>query len=139
VHANGRLWGSGSHVQAGGGIGFDLEQVAESGAELAVDDESTRSRGRCSGGEADCSLNVSGNPDDTAIRLPAIIGLGFSEAVCRRQALISWVTSRTKRRDRMEMKAISMKATRCPSVRSKTVCVLQTYMGKEFNVNEQTV
>jgi hypothetical protein len=37
----------------------------------------------------------------------------------------------------METKAISMKATRCP--RSKIVCVLQTYMGKEFNVNEQTV
>ena len=36
------------------------------------------------------------------------------EAVCRRQALISWVTRRTRRRDRMEMKAISMKATRCP-------------------------
>ena len=57
----------------------------------------------------------------------------------RRQALISWVTRRTRRRDRMEMKAISMKAMRCPSVRSKIVCVLQTYMGKEFNVNEQTV
>jgi hypothetical protein len=28
----------------------------------------------------------------------------------RRQALISWVTRRTKRRDRIEMKAISMKA-----------------------------
>jgi hypothetical protein len=39
----------------------------------------------------------------------------------------------------MEVKAISMKATRWPSVRSKMVCVLQTYMGKEFNVNEQTV
>ena len=39
----------------------------------------------------------------------------------------------------MEMKAISMKATRCSSVRSKMVCVLQTYMGKEFNVNGQTV
>jgi len=25
------------------------------------------------------------------------------------------------------------------SVQSKMVCVLQTYMGKEFNVNEQTV
>jgi hypothetical protein len=59
------------------------------------------------------------------------------EAVCRRQALISWVTRRTRRRERIEMKAISMKATRCP--RSKMVCVLQTYMGKEFNVNEQTV
>src|SRR5689334_9910513 len=33
-----RLWGSGSHGQAGGGIGFGLEQVAESGAELTVDD-----------------------------------------------------------------------------------------------------
>jgi hypothetical protein len=43
------------------------------------------------------------------------------EAVCRRQALISWVTRRTRRRERMEMKAISMKATRCPSVRSKMV------------------
>ena len=63
----------------------------------------------------------------------------MSESVCRRQALISWVTRRTRRRERMEMKAISMKATRCPSVRSKIVCVLQTYMGKEFNVNEQTV
>jgi hypothetical protein len=61
------------------------------------------------------------------------------EAVCRRQALISWVTRRTRRRERIEMKAISMKATRCPSVRSKMVCVLQTYMGKEFTVNEQTV
>jgi len=39
----------------------------------------------------------------------------------------------------MEMKAISLKATRCLSVRSKMVCVLQTYMGKEFNVNGQTV
>ena len=39
----------------------------------------------------------------------------------RRQALISWVTRRTRRRDRIEMKAISMKATRCPSVRSKMV------------------
>lgn len=57
----------------------------------------------------------------------------------RRQALISWVTRRTRRRERIEMKAISMKATRCPSVRSKMVCVLQTYMGKEFNVNGQTV
>ena len=57
----------------------------------------------------------------------------------RRQALISWVTRRTKRRERIETKAISMKATRCSSVRSKMVCVLQTYMGKEFNVNEQTV
>ena len=56
-----------------------------------------------------------------------------------RQALISWVTRRTKRRDRIEMKAISMKATRCSWVRSKIVCVLQTYMGKEFNVNGQTV
>jgi len=44
-----------------------------------------------------------------------------SEAVCRRQALISWVTRRTRRRDRMEMKAISMKATRCSVVRSKMV------------------
>ena len=43
------------------------------------------------------------------------------------------------RLDRMETKAISMKATRCSLVRSKIVCVLQTYMGKEFNVNEQTV
>jgi len=57
----------------------------------------------------------------------------------RRQALISWVPRRTRRRDRIEMKAISIKATRCASVRSKMVCVLQTYMGKEFNVNEQTV
>src|SRR4051812_18417701 len=32
-----RLWGSGSLGQAGGGIGFGLEQVAESGAELAVE------------------------------------------------------------------------------------------------------
>jgi hypothetical protein len=39
----------------------------------------------------------------------------------------------------MEMKAISMKATRCASVRSKIVGVLQTYVGKEFNVNGQTV
>jgi hypothetical protein len=44
-----------------------------------------------------------------------------TESVCKRQALISWVTRRTKRRDRIEMKAISMKATRCPSVRSKIV------------------
>ena len=44
-----------------------------------------------------------------------------SVSVCRRQALICWVTRRTKRRDRMEMMAISMKATRCPSVRSKMV------------------
>ena len=65
--------------------------------------------------------------------------ISMSESVCRRQALICWVTRRTKRRDRMEMKAISMKATRCSFVRSKMVCVLQTYMGKEFNVNEQTV
>ena len=43
------------------------------------------------------------------------------------------------RLDRMETKANSMKATRCPFVRSKMVCVLQTYMGKEFNVNGQTV
>src|SRR3954447_27053046 len=43
------------------------------------------------------------------------------ESVCRRQALISWFTRRIKRRDRMEMKAISMKATRCSSVRSKMV------------------
>jgi hypothetical protein len=43
----------------------------------------------------------------------------ISEAVCRRQALIFWVTRRTRRRDRMEMKAISMKAVRCP--RSKMV------------------
>src|SRR3954467_8750168 len=62
-----------------------------------------------------------------------------SESVCRRQALISWVTRRTRRRERIEMKAISMKAVRCSSVRSKMVCVLQTYMGKEFNVNGQTV
>jgi hypothetical protein len=61
------------------------------------------------------------------------------ESVCRRQALISWVTRRTRRRDRIETKAISMKATRYASVRSKMVCVLQTYMGKEFNVNGQTV
>ena len=47
--------------------------------------------------------------------------LGSLEAVCRRQALISWVTRRTRRRERIEMKAISMKATRCPSVRSKMV------------------
>src|SRR5690348_10965517 len=33
-----RLWGSCSQSQAGGGIGFGLEQLAESGAELAVDD-----------------------------------------------------------------------------------------------------
>ena len=39
----------------------------------------------------------------------------------RRQALISWFTRRIKRRDRIEMKAISMKATRCSSVRSKIV------------------
>src|SRR6476620_12658124 len=42
-------------------------------------------------------------------------------SVCRRQALISWVTRRTRRRDRMEMKAISMKATRCSLVLSKMV------------------
>jgi hypothetical protein len=58
-------------------------------------------------------------------------------SVCRHQALISWVTRRTRRRERIETKAISMKATRCP--RSKMVCVLQTYMGKKFNVNGQTV
>jgi hypothetical protein len=34
---------------------------------------------------------------------------------------------------------ICMKATKCSLVRSKIVCVLQTYMGKAFNVNEQTV
>jgi hypothetical protein len=45
----------------------------------------------------------------------------FLECVCRRQALICWVTRRTRRRDRIEVKAISMKATRCPSVRSKMV------------------
>jgi len=39
----------------------------------------------------------------------------------------------------MDTKAISMKATRCFFVRSKMMCVLQTYMGKEFNVNGQTV
>src|SRR3954453_17026977 len=44
-----------------------------------------------------------------------------SEAVCRRQALISWVTRRTRRRERIEMKAISMKATRCSLVLSKMV------------------
>src|SRR3954468_20432508 len=35
-----RLWGSGSQSQAGDGVGFrfGLEQLAESGAELAVDD-----------------------------------------------------------------------------------------------------
>src|SRR3954453_3375362 len=43
------------------------------------------------------------------------------ESVCRRQALISWVTRRTRRRERIEMKAISMKATRCSVVRSKMV------------------
>ena len=40
---------------------------------------------------------------------------------CRRQALISWVVSRARRRERIETKAISMKATRCSSVRSKMV------------------
>ena len=55
------------------------------------------------------------------------------------QALICWLDKRTRQRERIEMKAISMKATRCPSVRSKMVCVLQTYMGKEFNVNGQIV
>ena len=39
----------------------------------------------------------------------------------RRQALISGVTRRTRRRERIETKAISMKATRCPSVRLKIV------------------
>ena len=43
------------------------------------------------------------------------------------------------RLDRMETKAISIKATRCSFVRSTMVCVLQTYMGQEFNVNGQTV
>src|SRR3954453_22516149 len=33
-----RDWGSGRHGQAGGGIGFSIEELAESGAELAVDD-----------------------------------------------------------------------------------------------------
>src|SRR5689334_5902251 len=33
-----RTWGSGRHGQIGGGLGFGLEQLAESGAELAVDD-----------------------------------------------------------------------------------------------------
>jgi hypothetical protein len=42
-------------------------------------------------------------------------------------------------RERIETKAISTKAMRCSFVRSKMVCVLQTYMGKEFNVNGQTV
>jgi hypothetical protein len=60
-------------------------------------------------------------------------------SVCRRQGLSSSVTRRFRRRDRIETKAISMKATRCSFVRSKIVCVLQTYMGKEFNVNGQTV
>src|SRR3954467_12589220 len=32
-----RTWGSGRHGQIGGGLGFGLEQLAESGAELAVD------------------------------------------------------------------------------------------------------
>ena len=33
-----RDWGSGRHGQAGGGIGFSIKELAESGAELAVDD-----------------------------------------------------------------------------------------------------
>jgi predicted Zn-dependent protease len=33
-----RNWGSGRHGQAGGGIGFSIEELAEPGAELAVDD-----------------------------------------------------------------------------------------------------
>jgi integrase/recombinase XerD len=42
----------------------------------------------------------------------ARLGAIRSVSVCRRQALICWVPRRTRRRDRMEMKAISMKATR---------------------------
>src|SRR4051794_18189606 len=45
----------------------------------------------------------------------------YSVSVCRRQALSSSVTRRFRRRDRIETKAISMKATRCSWVRSKTV------------------
>jgi hypothetical protein len=48
-------------------------------------------------------------------------GTLYSVSVCRRQALSSSVTRRTRRRERIEMKAISMKATRCPLVRSKIV------------------
>jgi hypothetical protein len=44
-----------------------------------------------------------------------------TEAVRRRQALISSITKRLRRLDRMETKAISMKATRCSVVRSKIV------------------
>ena len=48
-------------------------------------------------------------------------GSGTSEAVCRGQAQTSSVTRRLMRLDRMETKAISMKATRCSFVRSKIV------------------
>jgi hypothetical protein len=40
-------------------------------------------------------------------------------AVCRSQALMSSVTRRFRRRDGMEMKAISMKAMRCSFDRTK--------------------
>ena len=43
------------------------------------------------------------------------------EAVCRGQAQTSSVTRRLMRLDRMETKAIPMKATRCSFVRSKIV------------------
>ena len=39
----------------------------------------------------------------------------------------------------MEIMAIQTWAAKRSGLRLKTVCVLQTYMGKEFNVNGQTV
>ncbi len=45
----------------------------------------------------------------------------FETVELRRQALTSSITRRLRRLDRMETKAISMKATRCSFVRSKIV------------------
>ena len=71
--------------------------------------------------QAAAALGYSARTAERWWRLYCEGGLAALESVCRRQALIFRVVSRARRRERMETKAISMKATRCSFVRSKIV------------------
>src|SRR4051812_2526615 len=53
-----------------------LERLRDAVASGLVD-ESTRNRGRCSGGKAACVLSYSEDPGDTASRLPAFTGPAY--------------------------------------------------------------
>ena len=89
---------------------------------LALEDSPNLEADICIVGAGPAGISMARSFLGTSIDVLVLESGGFeydSEAVCRCQAEVSSATRRLMRLDRMETKAISMKATRCSLVRSK--------------------